>query len=88
MFFVIDMLFIVPQEFFCLYKACVDKRGREKSGAVLWTAPLFCRFVVYFDFLVLRRVTMNTFEYFFGFRVLRPPVTLPYAVFGRLVPRP
>src|SRR6185436_20521314 len=37
---------------------------------------------------VRRRETMNIFEYFFGPRVLRPPVTLPHIVFGLLVPRP
>src|SRR3989344_5660102 len=37
---------------------------------------------------VRRRETIKTLEYFFGCRVLRPPVTLPHMVFGLLVPRP
>src|SRR3989338_6049118 len=42
----------------------------------------------YLFFPVLRRETIKIFEYFLGWRVLRPPVTLPHMVFGRLVPRP
>src|SRR3989344_8822233 len=42
----------------------------------------------YLFFPVFLRETMNTLEDFFGVRVLRPPVTLPHIVFGRLVPRP
>src|ERR1035437_9801621 len=45
-------------------------------------------FFVYLFFPVLRRETINTFEYFFGPRVFLPPVTLPHIVFGLLVPLP
>src|SRR3989344_3759160 len=31
--------------------------------------------------------TIHLDDHFFGLRVLRPPVTLPHIVFGRLVPR-
>ena len=41
-----------------------------------------------FVYLRLRRCTMNLFDFFFGLRVLCPPVTLPCMVLGRRVPRP
>lgn len=49
----------------------------------------FFYFIYSYLFLpVFRRETINTFEYFLGVLVLRPPVTLPHIVFGLLVPRP
>ena len=50
---------------------------------------IFFGYYYFYLFLpVRRRETMKTFEYFFGCRLLRPPVTLPHIVFGLLVPRP
>ena len=45
-------------------------------------------FFVYFLFFFFRRETMNGFEYFFGFLVFGPIITLPHLFFGRLIPAP
>ncbi len=42
----------------------------------------------YLFFPVFLREIINILEYFFGVRVLRPPVTLPHMVLGLLVPLP
>src|SRR3989344_1774235 len=46
----------------------------------------FLNFSFYFYFILLRRINMP--DFFFLFLVFLPPVILPWAVLGLLVPRP
>ena len=59
----------------------------------MYITGLACKISIFYacpflDLPVLRRETINIFEFFLGVLVLRPPVTLPHMVLGRLVPRP